>query len=272
LLALKEIHGSHSGENMALLIFEVIKEFGFEDNIGYFVMDNADSNDKALEVLNELIQKEGGIGFDVKERRIHCLGHIINLVVKHLLFGQKAFNMDKNKERGKDKGKEKTLEAQLKEEAAEWRALGAVGQLHNIITWVRRTPQHREIWIDIQLQDLRKDDAFILSSDNNTRWSSTANMISAALKYKDNIKILCAAESDLKDDRLNDEQWKDLENVLQLLQPFKDLTLYAQGKNIPQGSIISVLPSIICLLGKLESAKKKCRSSEIGLKASIDLA
>lgn len=51
LLALKEVHGNHSGEMLGSLVHEVIKEFEFQDNVGYFVMDNEDSNDKALEVL-----------------------------------------------------------------------------------------------------------------------------------------------------------------------------------------------------------------------------
>ena len=275
-MTLKEVNESHNGAVMASLVYEVINDFGFEDNIGYFVTDNVDSNDKALEVLNQIIRENGGQGFDVKERRLRCLDHIINLVVKDLLFGQKTVikneNKFKDKERDKDKGRERKIEDELKREATAWRVIDAIGKLHNIIAWIRRTSLHREAWINVQLQILRVNETIMLSADNRTRWNSIVNMIQAATKYKDSVKLLCIAEKDLNDDRLSDEDWKDLEDVLQLLKSFKDFTLYVQGKDTPQGSIISMLPSIIFLLGTLEEAKKQSRSSEIGLKASIELA
>lgn len=268
LLALKQVHGDHSGENMAAIIHDVVKEFEIEDKLGYFVTDNVDSNDNAISFLNQYIQEEGGTGFDCKERRIRCFGHILNLAAKALLFGQKE-----NKGKSKlDSKRKKTLEDQLREEASEWRALGAVGMLHNIVAWIRRTPKRREAYLNTQLIVLRKTDAFMLPSDNKTRWGSTATMIEAALKQKDAIQILVNGEADLKDEKLSDDDWKDLEVILQLLKPFKELTLYAEAKDSPRGSLGSWLPSVFYLLGKLESAQRNARASERGLKASIDLA
>ena len=65
---LKKIHENHNNRNIAFLLLEVIKEFGFEDYIEYFVINNTDLNDKALDVLNELIQAEADTEFDVKEK------------------------------------------------------------------------------------------------------------------------------------------------------------------------------------------------------------
>lgn len=48
LIALRRLRGSHLGENMSKLLVEVIQEFGFDDRLGYFVADNAESNDIAL--------------------------------------------------------------------------------------------------------------------------------------------------------------------------------------------------------------------------------
>jgi hypothetical protein len=87
LLAMKEITGAHKGEFIAPVLHEVVKEFGIDDKLGYFMADNATNNDKALRFLDKSIRDEGGIGFDVEERRLRCLGHILNLAVKILLFG-----------------------------------------------------------------------------------------------------------------------------------------------------------------------------------------
>lgn len=97
-------------------------------------------------------------------------------------------------------------------------------------------------------------------------------MILAATKYKDCVKFLCAAEKDLRDDQLSEEDRRDLKDILMLLKPFHYFTLYAQGKDTSPGSIISVLPSIIYLLSIFEKAKRQTRSSDFGLKASIELA
>ena len=51
--------------------------------LGYFVMDNADDNDKCLEALQRSFSS-----IDVEADRIRYIGHIINLVVKALLFSE----------------------------------------------------------------------------------------------------------------------------------------------------------------------------------------
>jgi hypothetical protein len=51
-LALREIKGRHTGENLASTILEVIGEYGIASKLGYFVMDNADSNSKMMEHLS----------------------------------------------------------------------------------------------------------------------------------------------------------------------------------------------------------------------------
>jgi hypothetical protein len=55
LLAIPHIDGSHSGENQARYIVEVIKEYGLEDQIGYFQGDNVDSNTKAVKYTLGLV-------------------------------------------------------------------------------------------------------------------------------------------------------------------------------------------------------------------------
>jgi hypothetical protein len=87
LLAIRELNEDHTDENMAEIIYQVAKEYGIVDKLGYFMMDNASNNNSALKELNLLIQNDGGIGFDPVERRLRCFGHIMNLVIKDLLYG-----------------------------------------------------------------------------------------------------------------------------------------------------------------------------------------
>ena len=117
LLGLPQIEGRHTGENLAERVGEIINEFGFEDRIGYFVTDNADNNDTCLEEL--------GIefGFNKKDRRLRCCGHIINLVARSILFGTDADAFEEECQADKE----------VQDEIRLWRSRGPIGKLHNIV-------------------------------------------------------------------------------------------------------------------------------------------
>jgi hypothetical protein len=76
LLSLPEQQGSHSGSNIADNVQKIIDEFGLKDKIGYFVLDNATNNDTCMEKLGQIY------GFNHQQRRLRCMGHIINLVAR----------------------------------------------------------------------------------------------------------------------------------------------------------------------------------------------
>ena len=92
LLGLRRLWGDHSGENMAEAVLEVIRDYGLTgDKIGWFVLDNATSNDTYVaEILHAL-----GIKDTVERRRLRCLGHIINLAAKAFLFGPNPSQFEK---------------------------------------------------------------------------------------------------------------------------------------------------------------------------------
>ena len=52
-LALRELDGKHSGQNIASLIMQIINDYGVPSKVGYFMMDNADNNDTMMEALSE---------------------------------------------------------------------------------------------------------------------------------------------------------------------------------------------------------------------------
>jgi hypothetical protein len=50
-LALKELNGEHTGEDLATVLISVIGNWGFASKIGYFMMDNASNNDTMMRSL-----------------------------------------------------------------------------------------------------------------------------------------------------------------------------------------------------------------------------
>lgn len=136
LLAFRRLFGDHGGVNQAATLLEVIREYEIESRIGYFVCDNAKSNDTAVDgVLKELYpyltadQRRG--------RRLRCFGHITNLCARAMLLGKGAGKAMEEVSRKLAKGAFDAVDSF-------WHGRGAVGRLHNLIKYIRWTPQRRE--------------------------------------------------------------------------------------------------------------------------------
>ena len=145
--------------------------------MGYFTLDNAGNNDTAMEVI------AGELGFDSTQRRVRCIGHIINLVVKALLFGKDAKAFEETIERG-----------ELLARAAhdEWMKKGSVGKVHNWVVWVHRSDLLTNLLKEFQQDYIDKSDNLEVQKqkplevllDNDTRWLSQYYMIKRALKLR----------------------------------------------------------------------------------------
>lgn len=51
--AMREIDGSHSGNNIAKHLLDIVKEWGITNKLGWIIMDNATSNDTMMEKLSD---------------------------------------------------------------------------------------------------------------------------------------------------------------------------------------------------------------------------
>lgn len=115
-LGLPEMEDRHTGEKIAEAILEVIYDYEIHEKVGFFTVDNAANNDTALKVIGEQL------GFRWEERRVRCFGHIINLVVRALLFGSEIDTFEQEVSTG-------LLTSQHEHE--KWRQKGPIGKLHN---------------------------------------------------------------------------------------------------------------------------------------------
>jgi len=180
LLALPEHEGEHTGANIAGSVAAIIRAFRIDDRIGYFVLDNASNNDATIHKLAEQF------GFIADERRLRCMGHVVNLVAKQLLFGDEPelFELEASV----------VAACELRKAIQLWRNHGPIGKLHNVVTWIYRSPQRRQLFLTVQ-QSLLEESAIIFGDnedqrphnlylDNSTRWNSTYQMILQAIKLR----------------------------------------------------------------------------------------
>lgn len=115
---------------------------------------------------------------------MRCFGHIINLVVKGFLWGEdwEAFECEVNSE-CEVGGVSRALKI--------WRKRGPLGKLHNISTWILRTPQRRDKFIQ-KVKQLRSSSGsssgpLLPIVGNVTRWSSDVDSIERAFILKEAI-------------------------------------------------------------------------------------
>jgi hypothetical protein len=120
------------------------------------------------------------------------------------------------------------------------------------------------------VQQLQAVPALMVVADNDTRWSSTYDMISTAVKQKERIDAFVTSTRQLEKDKLSDQDWTDLTDMLMLLEPFKQVTMLGQKKGTRYGSIASTLWAFDMLLDALEKAKAATRARDNGFRRALE--
>ncbi|KZL82707.1 transposase-like protein [Colletotrichum incanum] len=180
LIALRRQLGAHDGFNLANTLEEVIIQWGISHKIGALIADNASSNDTCLRSLFPRLSPSM-TSRDITARRIRCFGHILNLVSKAFLFGNDAESFERRSDAF-------CLLQQDEEDLQHWRKKGPIGKLHNIVKFVRSSPQRTQRFKRITREEIDQRSGGILLCeetqrevelilDNATRWNSTYLMI-----------------------------------------------------------------------------------------------
>lgn len=280
LLGVKRVFSVHSGENQTKYLLQTVREYGIENRIGYFTMDNAKSNDHA--VLHFLRQQSPGevesrIRSQCIQRRLMCITHTLNLVVLALLKG--AFSQNHTRPSNDH----------------------ALGKLVAIVRYVRSSDQRKQAFrslatslakstggrsgIEIDgvaeecANELVKEDDFELDqleqtqghlssvgdsgpatsatiqplellASNETRWNSTYLMIRRALHLKAAITVFSGDEEGVVP-YIGGQDWTVLQKTLDVLHPFYTATMMLEGRG---ATIHRVLPTLFRLKRHLGEA------------------
>jgi len=216
---MQRLQGQHTAENLSSVVLAVIQDYGLQQRIGYFMLDNATVNDKCVDLLCQNLLNNYSPSA-AKECRLRCSGHVLNLVMKSFLFGTDIEAFEQDAQASFEAGDE-THEVSL------WRRKGPISKLHNLITYIRQSPQRMEEFLQIQVSgDSETAHGLQVIADNATRWSSTHAMIQRAMKCRDCLDLFASRQPHkrLAADRLSNDDWEQLTHILVLLQPFEHLT------------------------------------------------
>lgn len=236
LLSLRELHGTHSVEAQVEIFLQVIKEYGVEHKIGYFTLDNAYNNDTMLRVIARALPD-----FHPEQRRLRCNGHIINLAVQAFLFGKNKDASDEAIRQIAKLSKEEPKGGRERiQTAAEWRTLGALGMLHNIVVYIRPS--------DLRDQAFLRLAGRIIPRDNSTRWNSWYMMLHVAIKLRRHVNNFIDEyyndDLTLKEDLLT-EHWQELQEICDFLEPFYDITKDTQWDDSTLDEVLSNMDFLV---------------------------
>ena len=166
--------------------------------------------------------------YNAECRRLRCMGHVLNLSIRAFWFGDSGGSQD-------------LLDVVVvTDETMElWRKLGPWGKAHNITVYIRSSVQRKQ-----QLKRLGAET--LLHAGNATRWNSGLSMIQSLLRNKEAVSFFCLNNPDLAHDVLSDDDWKQLESAVRVLQPFLRSTLRLESKT---PNLWEVIPEIDYLSG-----------------------
>ncbi|KAF5701051.1 hypothetical protein FMUND_14060 [Fusarium mundagurra] len=238
LLAFKRQIGSHAGENIAYTIRNVVRDWGIDCKLGVSICDNAASNDVCLRNLYTTLDASITRA-DTEARRMRCFGHILNLVAQAFLYGDDAASFELQSEAY-------DMLERVEEVLEHWRAKGPVGKLHNIVKFIRASPQRTETF-KAHAREQEEVDTYKLAEEstaeleviqnNATRWNSTYMMIERALVKQSELNSFIqelGLEADASKrvptaDILTSDDWKVLREVSHILEPVYNMTMRTQG-------------------------------------------
>ncbi|XP_038714748.1 zinc finger BED domain-containing protein RICESLEEPER 2-like isoform X1 [Tripterygium wilfordii] len=195
------------GVDIADALFKCMTEWGIENKVYSLSVDNASYNDVAIRTLKNTFLRNKKLILDGKLFHVRCCAHILNLLVQDGI-------------------------------AAIDDVIAAIDDvIYNVRESVKflknseaRFLKFSEIVKQLQLS-ARK-----LILDVPTRWNSTFEMLSLALKFKDAFVNFKEREP-LYHYLPTEEEWERVENVCQILSVFSTITNLISGSDYPTSNL-----------------------------------
>ncbi|KAG6979285.1 Zinc finger BED domain-containing protein RICESLEEPER 3 [Fusarium oxysporum f. sp. conglutinans] len=163
LLALRRQSGSHSGENLAGSLVDIVHEWEIEGRVGCAISDNMAANDTCLYHMYQQLDPSMR-PVDIKTRRMRCYRHTLNLVARAFLFGKDADSFELESDINSMRGL-------IEQDLDHWRTKGPIVQANSPGAGLEGYRLCEESTAELEVV-----------MNNETRWNSTYMMIERALR------------------------------------------------------------------------------------------
>ncbi|KAL4500702.1 hypothetical protein ABPG72_019936 [Tetrahymena utriculariae] len=221
----------HTSENIFRKVKKVLQDYEIQKKIISITSDSGPNVLKAVSSLIDNLKQEYGIQSIFQLR---CAAHALNIVVNNGInqFG----NLFQN----------------------------TISEIRTFFVKLRKSSQKLQYFMS--QQQIIQETQLKPILDIKTRWNSTYLMIERALKLEKTIKFVISTNDDYKDITINNQTWKILTILSELLNPFYQATLMmSEQKNPVSHSILHIYVSLIDTLTKFKSDHEQDYSQEVQL-------
>jgi len=234
LLALQKVAG-HSGENQFAILLPVLEDYGIVRKLGAIIADNASTNDTLCGFIESHWYTKLDLEWKALHWRIRCIGHIINLAVQAFLFANVMKIEELELYDAEDQNEQPTDQEARR---IRFRLLGPLGQIHNILVYVRGSAARIEEFVALVGR--------MIPLDNRTRWNSWYNMLVIVLEKRSEIeKYIRNHELDLEEDELTPADWKKLRTIKDFLSVCARATLFTEGDSTSIDKVLFTMDILI---------------------------
>ncbi|KZV25329.1 hypothetical protein F511_34118 [Dorcoceras hygrometricum] len=224
---------SHNGEEIGKMVEVCLREWGIEKFFS-IVVNNASSNNAAIDYLKRRMKSENSLLFEGKYLHMRCVCHILNLIVKDEL---------------------KELDSSIK-------------AIKNSIIFIYSSPSRLNKFREFAVL-AKFSITSTISTDVKTRWNSTYKMLEVALKYRRVFERMFINYFHEEDENCKKrlgppiaDDWENAKAFVHFLQKFYDATLELSASKSPTSQLI--YQSLIAL--QLEIERKRLDVSDPTLK------
>ncbi|XP_057746811.1 zinc finger BED domain-containing protein RICESLEEPER 2-like [Arachis stenosperma] len=199
-LSFVQVPAPRRGIDVADAIFKCLKTWGIENKVFSVSVDNASYNDSCLRALKDTISNNNSLPVGGSLFHVRCCAHILNLLVQGGL--------------GKIKG--------------------IIHKVRESVKYVNFNDSRFKTFVEIAENKRLKEKKLII--DCPTRWNSTYNMLSVALKFKSVFPVYKEREHHYNYEP-SSEDWRKVEKICKLLKVFNLATHVISGSEYPTANL-----------------------------------
>ena len=236
LLDLCELPEGHAGAQVAPFVLETLKDYQIEHKLGYLTADNHGANDTLCEALAKEV-----VDWKPSERRLRCVGHIINLAVQAFFHATNAEAIELAISQATAPAT--SIDEQLvllseKDDSTGWIKVQPLQKVLLFVTALRRS--------DKLYNAFKRDANRTIRAPNETRWNSYLTTFEDALSLKVAYAAFLAKHSEqLSDCELSNSEWHIIETTVTFLEPFKEATKQCEGDYVTLDKVQTHMDALV---------------------------